>query len=281
MSRVSCVLLVAALTASATACGGTEIQSGDPPPGWELAWFDEFNGPDGSPPDPAKWVIEEGGDGWGNAERQYYTADPANVRQEGGSLLLTADKAGAEGKSCWYGDCLYTSARLTTRGKLEPRFGRFEARLQVPRGQGMWPAFWMLGQDLDTVGWPACGEIDVMENVGREPRLVHGSLHGPGYSGGAALTASFALRDNAAFAADYHLYAVEWDAESIRFYVDGVLYQTRTAEDVPNGGRWVFDHPFFLLLNLAVGGKLPGDPDQTTQFPQTMKVDYVRVYTPQ
>jgi beta-glucanase (GH16 family) len=277
LSRPALLATAAALLACTASCGGASDHAG-PLPGWKLSWSDEFNGADGAPPDPARWTVVEGGDGWGNAEREYYTADAANVRQQGGSLLITADTAGAAGKTCWYGDCQYTSARLETRGKLDQKYGRFEARLQLPRGQGIWPAFWMMGQDRDTVGWPSCGEIDVMENVGREPRLVHGSMHGPGYSGGGALTGAFALRDQAAFAAGFHVYAVEWDADGVRFYVDETLYETRTPDDAPSGAKWVFDHPFYVLLNLAVGGAWPGDPDQSTVFPQTLEVDYVRVY---
>lgn len=276
MSRSPLFPLLAALTLSATclSCGS----EGGSQAGWALVWSDEFNGPDGAPPDPASWTVVTGGDGWGNAEREYYTDAPGNVRQEGGSLLITASTEGLEGKTCWYGPCTHTSARLESRGKLEQLYGRFEARIQIPRGQGLWPAFWMLGNDQSTVGWPKCGEIDIMENVGFEPRLVHGTLHGPGYAGGGALSAPYALPSGEAFAADYHQYAVEWTSSELRFYVDDVLFSTRRPEDAPSGAPWVYDHPFSLLLNLAVGGNWPGDPDQTTVFPATMKVDYVRVY---
>jgi beta-glucanase (GH16 family) len=284
MLRSPRLTLVAAavLAAGSASCAGSSSSGGEggARPGWVLSWSDEFNGPDGSPADPTKWTAVVGGDGWGNGERELYTADLANVQQQGGSLLITAATTGVEGKTCWYGPCSYTSARLETKGKFQQKYGRFEARLQIPRGQGMWSAFWMLGADADTVGWPQCGEIDVMENVGMEPRLVHGSMHGPGYSGGGALTLDYALPSGTAFAAGFHLYAVEWDAESMRFYVDDTLYETRTPEDAPAGAKWVYDHPFYLLLNLAVGGTWPGDPDQTTAFPQTMKIDYVRAYKP-
>ena len=143
----------------------------------------------------------------------------------------------------------------------------------------MWPAFWMLGNDIDTAGWPKCGEVDVLENIGKEPSIVHGSMHGPGYSGGNPLTATFTLPGGAAVADAFHVFAVEWEPSVVRFYVDTTLYETRTPADVPAGTTWVFDHPFFLLLNVAVGGSWPGDPDATTTFPQTMLVDYVRVYT--
>lgn len=275
-------IVAVALAVCSASCSDSSSSTGEGGirPGWTLAWADEFNGADGAPADPSKWTALLGGDGWGNAEREYYTADLANVRQEGGSLLITADKTGIDGKNCWYGPCTHTSGRLETKGKFELKYGRFEARIQIPRGQGLWSAFWMLGADYDKVGWPACGEIDIMENVGMEPRLVHGSLHGPGYSGGSALTSDYALPSGAAFAADYHVYAVEWDSGSLRFYVDDTLFETRSPEDALSGATWVYDHPFYLLLNLAVGGNWPGDPDQTTAFPATMKIDYVRAYTP-
>jgi len=251
---------------------------GGGPPGWVLAWSDELNGPDGSAPDPVRWNVLEGGHGWGNEERQFYTSNPANVRIEGGALVITATKEGADGLDCWYGPCQYTSARLTTKSKLQRQYGRFEARIQVPSGKGYWPAFWLLGSDIDEVSWPGCGEIDVMENIGKEPTIVHGSLHGPAYFGGGALTDLYSLPDGSPFADASHNFAVEWEPEVIRFYVDGTLYSTRTPADVPADGKWVFEHPFFMLLNLAVGGLWPGDPDAETKFPQSMKVDYVRVY---
>jgi beta-glucanase (GH16 family) len=258
-------------TSSGTAGGGGL-------PGWTLAWSDEFDAPDGTPVDATKWESQTGGDGWGNQEREYYTADPLNAHQEGGHLVITATTAGAAGHTCWYGACQYTSARLQSAGLFEKTYGRFEARIQVPAGQGLWPAFWMLGADIGQTGWPGCGEIDIMENIGKEPGTTHGSLHGPGYSGGNPLTASYDLPGGAKLADGYHVFAVEWETEVVRFYVDDTLYETRTPTDVPAGKTWVYDHPFFLLLNVAVGGGWPGDPDDTTTFPQTMLVDYVRVY---
>jgi beta-glucanase (GH16 family) len=247
-------------------------------PGWSLAWSDEFNGADGSPIDATKWTALVGGDGWGNQEREFYTEDTKNASQSGGTLVITATTEGAAAHTCWYGACQYTSARLQTKVKFEKAYGRFEARIQVPRGKGIWPAFWMLGGDVDAVSWPQCGEIDIMENLGSEPNIVHGSLHGPGYSGGQPLTAQYALPGGATLADDFHVFAVEWEKDVIRFYVDSTLYETRTPSDVPAGKTWVFDHPFFAILNLAVGGQFPGDPDATTTFPQSMRVDYVRVY---
>jgi beta-glucanase (GH16 family) len=172
----------------------------------------------------------------------------------------------------------YTSARLSTEHHFSKKYGRFEARIQLPKGQGVWPAFWLLGEDFSTAGWPACGEIDIMENVGKEPATVRGTLHGPGYSGENPLTTAYAL-PRGRFSDGFHVFAVEWEPEAIRFYVDGELFATKTPADLPAGSRWVFDHPFFILLNLAVGGNLPGHPDDSTVFPQRMLVDYVRVYS--
>ncbi|MFI9550049.1 RICIN domain-containing protein [Nonomuraea endophytica] len=156
-------------------------------------------------------------------------------------------------------------------------YGRFEARLRVPRGQGIWPAFWMLGNDIGSVGWPNSGEIDIMENIGREPSTVHGTIHGPGYSGGAGIGAAYSI--SGAFADAFHTFTVDWSPNLIIWYVDGNEYQRRTPASL-GGNRWVFDHPFFMIMNVAVGGHWPGYPDATTTFPQTMTVDYVRVYAP-
>lgn len=248
------------------------------PQGWKLVWSDEFNGQNGAPVDGAKWTAETGGHGWGNQELEYYTNSTENARQEDGSLVITATKNGASGYGCWYGTCQYTSARLVTRGKFERTYGRVEARVKIPYGQGIWPAFWMLGANIGNVGWPSCGEIDVMENVGYEPGTLHGSLHGPGYSGGNPLTSWVSLPGGQKLSDAYHVYGVEWEPNVVRFYLDGNLYQTRTPSDLPPGKQWVYDHPFFLLLNVAVGGGWPGSPDGSTVFPQQMRVDWVRVY---
>jgi beta-glucanase (GH16 family) len=245
-------------------------------PGWTLTWSDEFNAPDGSPVDAAKWVSETGGNGWGNQELEYYTTRPENSFHKGGNLVIKVLQEKFTGTDGVTRD--YTSARLKTAGKFSQKYGRFEARIKIPYGQGIWPAFWMLGVDIEKAGWPKSGEIDIMENIGKEPTLVHGTIHGPGYSGDKGPSAPFALPDNARFADDFHIYAVEWEPKAIRFYVDDHLYSTRTPDDIPKETKWVYDHPFFLLLNVAVGGSWPGSPDATTQFPQTMLVDYVRVY---
>jgi beta-glucanase (GH16 family) len=241
--------------------------------GWTLVWQDEF---DGKSLDTSKWVTEIGGGKWGNNELEHYTDRAENVSLRGGKLVITARKekfTGADGKS-WD----YTSARLKTLGKFTQTYGRFEARIKIPFGQGIWPAFWMLGEDIEKVDWPNCGEIDIMENIGKEPAIVHGTIHGPGYSGGESIGSSYSLPSAKKFAGGFHVYAVEWEENAIRFYVDNHLYATRTPQELPAGKKWVYDHPFFLLLNLAVGGDWPGNPDHSTMFPQTMLVDYVRVY---
>ncbi|HZU82769.1 MAG TPA: glycoside hydrolase family 16 protein [Polyangiaceae bacterium] len=249
--------------------------------GWTLTWADEFDGPDGSAVDPSRWSHDVGGNGWGNNELEYYTDGTQNAVVEGGNLVITATTAGASAYTCSFptnGPCRYTSARLLTQGKFSQQYGRFEARIQIPEGQGLWPAFWMLGANIATVSWPACGEIDIMENIGKEPSVNHGSLHAPGFPG-SGLTGSYTLPGGAKLGDAFHTYAVEWEPSAIRFYVDDQLYETQTPSNTPAGGTWEFGgHPFFLLLNVAVGGAFPGAPDSTTVFPQTMKVDWVRVY---
>jgi beta-glucanase (GH16 family) len=242
-----------------------------------LVWSDEFNGPNGSPVDRSKWVPETGGDGWGNHELEYYTDRVENASVHDGNLVVKAISEKYTGPDGVTRN--YTSARLKTLGKFSQIYGRFEARIKIPYGQGMWPAFWMLGDDIEKVGWPACGEIDIMENIGKEPGTVHGSLHGPrSTSRTSDATAPFSLPAGQNFADAFHLYAVEWEPGVVRFYVDTNLYATFTQSQWPARGTWMFDHPYLLLLNLAVGGTWPGSPDNTTQFPQQMLVDYVRVY---
>ena len=234
-----------------------------------LAWQDEFDGPAGQLPDPSRWTFDVG-TGWGNSQLEYDTARPENVSLDGaGHLLITARKEDWLGQS-------YTSGRITTRGKFEQSGGRFEARMRMPSGQGMWPAFWLLGNDVATAGWPACGEVDIMEYRGQEPLIVHGSLHGPGYSGGSALTRAYSAP--APLDSAFHVYALEWSASKITWELDGVVYSTVTPASVPGGSAWVFNHPFFILLNLAVGGNYVGSPNSSTPFPQALQVDYVRVY---
>ena len=223
--------------------------------GWELTWSDEFNS--GSAPDPAKWHFAIGGNGWGNKELEYYTSRPQNARVRNGNLEIIARKENYADSDGVKRD--YTSARLITSGKFEQAYGRFEARIKIPFGQGVWPAFWLL-LPFASLRW-----------------RLHGTIHGPGYSGGKGIGAPYAL-SSGRFADGFHVYAVEWEPNEIRFYVDDDLYATRKPSDLPPGTKWVYDHPFYILLNFAVGGEWPGYPDATTKFPQTMFVDYVRVY---
>ena len=232
---------------------------------WKLVWSDEFNGPTNSPPDPTKWIYDLGAGGWGNQELETYTDNPENIFQDGeGHLVIRAVKTASGG---------YTSARIKTLGKFATQYGKIEARIKIPHGQGIWPAFWMLGDDIPTVGWPKCGEIDVMENIGKEPSLVHGTVHGPGNNIGE----EHALHGSPPLSNDFHIYAVEWSRNRIRFLIDGKRYFTVSPVLLPDGARWAYNHPFFLLLNLAVGGPWPGNPDASTVFPQDMLVDWVRV----
>ncbi|MFF7335111.1 ricin-type beta-trefoil lectin domain protein [Streptomyces sp. NPDC008150] len=242
-------------------------------------WSDDFDGAAGSAPSSAKWTRETGGSGNGNNELQYYTNSTDNAALDGsGDLVITARKNTDAGLQCWYGTCQYTSARLNTAQTFTQKYGHFESRIKVPRGQGVWPAFWMLGDNLGSAGWPNSGEIDAMENVGSEPGTVHGTIHGPGYSGANGLGAAYTLPNGASFADAFHVFAVDWTPDSISWSVDGQVYETRTPADT-NGSTWVFDHPFFIILNFAVGGDWPGSPDASTSFPQTMTVDYVHVTT--
>jgi beta-glucanase (GH16 family) len=285
MPAIVAAMIVMLPSMSAVACGGSERQaptasqtappSSAPAGDWQLAWSDEFAGPTGATPDPAKWVFDLGGGGWGNNELQTYTDRRENAVIRDGMLVIRAARetfTGVDGTPRGY-----TSARMKTLGRFTQTYGRFEARMQIPRGQGIWPAFWMLGEDIETVGWPGCGEIDIMENIGREPTLVHGTLHGPGYSGAKGIGGSYASPDGRPFADDFHIFGIEWEPNAIRWSVDGVVYQTRTPADLRDA-RWVFDHPFFMLLNVAVGGNWPGNPDATTEFPQELVVDWMRVY---
>jgi len=262
------------------------------PKNFTLSWSDDFNGPNGSAPDPKKWTYDLGGNGWGNNELETYTNRLENAHIEDGNLVITLRQETYEG-----GDHIereYTSARLKTQGLFSQAFGRFEARIRIPSGQGIWPAFWMLGDNITTAQWPKCGEIDIMENIGKEPATVHGSIHGPLSNGTATdLTAPANLASGKDFSEAFHVYAVEWEPAEIRFYVDATQYATFTPQSpiaIPGAapavspteaaGSWVFDHPFFLLLNVAIGGDWPGPPNATSSYPQTMLVDYVRVYVP-
>lgn len=252
-----------------------------------LVWADEFD-QEGAP-NPQNWNYEigngaaQGIPGWGNNELQYYTDRPENVKVENGVLVLTARQESFQGSN-------YTSARLTTQNLFEQKYGRFEARIKLPYGKGYWPAFWLLGvPEVITVDgvdvleqWPSIGEIDIMEYLGDEPNVVFGTVHGPQYSGAESISKEYRL-ENDRFDTDFHVFGIEWSPNRINFYVDDVLYQSLTPEDIDEEtdgeGAWIFnDRPFYIILNVAIGGNLPGNPNAETEFPQSMIVDYVRVY---
>ncbi len=233
-----------------------------------LVMEDEFT--TAGAPDPAVWGYNTGTgqSGWGNNELQNYTDRLENVVVENGMLKIIARQESFEGSG-------YTSGRILTKGKFDQKYGRFEARIQLPWGQGLWPAFWMLGANIDEVGWPQCGEIDIMENRGQEPTIIGGAVHGPGYSGGQAVSKAYEL-ENDRFDTGFHVFGIEWGENYINYYVDDVLYNQITPSDVD--GEWVYDQPFFIIMNVAVGGGYVGSPNAETVFPQEMLVDYVKVY---
>lgn len=244
-----------------------------------LVWSDEFNQAQGTQPDPAKWSYDLGRGfppGWGNHELETYTDSPGNS-------VIVSDPGATDGKAlairARYADGTYTSARLKTAKTFTFTYGRMEARLRVPAGAGCWPAFWAIGANARAVGWPACGEIDVMEWIGKTPGKIYGSLHAPGYSGAHPLTAFCALPNDASYSDAYHVFAADWYPDQIVFSMDGAVYEVRKKGDIPAGSVWPYDHPFFIYLNFAVGGGWPGPPDDKTVFPQDFRVDYVRVYS--
>lgn len=258
-------LILLVLVLVITACSGPSESSDRE---WVLVWQDEFTGSADTRPDSLKWTYDIGTN-WGNVQLEYDTDRIENVSLDGeGNLLIVARKESYMGSA-------YTSARIVTRGLFEMTYGRFEARIKLPWGQGIWPAFWLLGSDIDSVGWPQCGEIDIMEYRGQEPSIIHGTIHGPGYYGDNGITQSYEL-NNSRFDLDFHLFAIEWGPDYIDWFVDEVHYHSVRPGDLT--GEWVFDHPFYLILNLAVGGNYVGSPNENTVFPQSMLVDYVRVY---
>jgi beta-glucanase (GH16 family) len=232
---------------------------------WDLVWSDEF---DGTSVNSSNWTSEVGGGGWGNNELQYYT-NGSNASVSGGLLTITANRVNSG--SCWYGTCQYTSTRMVTRGKREFTYGRIEARMALPMGQGLWPAFWALGTNIGSVGWPACGEIDVMEHVNATTD-THGTIHWDA-GGYASYGGSTFVPDPASF----HVYTIEWTPASIKWLVDGAQYHEANIENSMNSTE-EFHRSFFVLLNLAVGGNWPGSPDPGTVFPARLYVDYVRAY---
>ncbi|MFI5889179.1 family 16 glycosylhydrolase [Actinoplanes sp. NPDC051513] len=271
--RKARILLAAAVVATTLTAGlfaGSRNDTAEAAVG-PVVWSDEFNGASGSAIDSSKWKFDIGGSGWGNNELEYYTNSTSNVYQDGaGHLAITARRENPSNYQCHYGTCQYTSGRILTADKFSQTYGRFEASIKIPKGQGIWPAFWMLGGN----NWPTTGEIDIMENVGNAPNTVYGTIHGPGYSGAGGIGGNRTI--GSALGDAFHTYAVDWSPNLIVWYLDGSEYFRATPASL-NGNTWVFDHPFFMILNVAVGGYWPGNPDGSTVFPQTMLVDYVRV----
>lgn len=279
--------------AATTACGGGAAASTTSPPDttttpkitYTQVWSDEFDGAAGAPVDPAKWSFDVGDGctagicGWGNNEKEYYTNGTDNASLDGQGHLAIVARVSALSVSCYYGPCRYTSAKITTRGKMSAAPGRVEARIRIPKGQGLWPAFWMLGNDFGTVGWPASGELDIMENKGSAPNTSSSAIHGPGYSGNTPFAHGNTISAPATLADDYHLYAVEWNASIASFYVDGIMHYQVLRGDIERYGTSILDKPYYIILNLAVGGNFDGDPASDSILPATMLVDYVRVYT--
>jgi beta-glucanase (GH16 family) len=241
-----------------------------------LIWSDNFTGPAGTRP-TGKWGFDTGGNGWGNNELEYYTSRPTNAELDGrGHLAITARAepyTGPDGVTR-----SYTAARLETLHAFRFRYGLVEARIKVPAGQGLLPAFWTLGSNAyeNSLAWPGSGEIDTMEVVGSQPHVLHGTIHGPWPWVGNEV--SGLVRTHRSLASGFHVYGVEWEPERITFMLDGRAYNTITPADLRPGAAWPFKHPFFLLLDLAVGGNWPGSPGAGTHFPAQMLVDWVRVW---
>jgi beta-glucanase (GH16 family) len=233
---------------------------------YKLVWSDEF---DGTTINPFKWVMETGGGGWGNSELENYTNRPANAYVDSGMLVIKALKENYSGSN-------YTSARMKTQGRISWKYGKIEARMKLPYGKGIWPAFWMLGDNITTVSWPKCGEIDIMEMIGgADPadRTCYGTGHWDNNG-----HASYGLHTQLGagrFADDFHVFSIAWDSTKIIWYLDATPYCVLNTTPV---GLAAFQKNFFIILNLAVGGQWPGNPDLSTVFPQSMYVDYVRVY---
>jgi beta-glucanase (GH16 family) len=262
--------------APAPPAGTSPIES-DPPSSRKLAWSDEFSGPAGTSPDAAKWSFDTGGGGWGNEELESYTSRPANAELDGqGDLAITARAEKYTGADGVARD--YTSARLQTLNTFQFQYGLVEARIKVPAGQGLVAQFWALGHEAyeGSEGWPDCGEIDTMEVLGSEPNVANGTLHAPWSWAPTGVQGS--KQTATPLSAGFHVYAVEWEPERISFMLDGSVYKTITPADLPAGAAWPFKHPYFLLLDLAVGGEWPGAPNASTHFPAQMLVDWVRVW---
>jgi beta-glucanase (GH16 family) len=234
-----------------------------------LVFEERFDQPAGSPPNPHHWVAEIGGGGWGCGQKQVYTASTANAAVDDQQRLAITARCDNTGE--------ITSARLTTKDRVTTRFGRVAARIRVPGNAGTWPAFWMLGTDIDAVGWPACGEIDVMEVVGSDPRRVHGTIHLPG-AAGVRDGLGYAHDTGVDLAANFHIYAIDWQPDQITWSFDGQPYHRVTPADTPERG-WPFHHPFYLLVNLAVGGDWPGLAGHSPALPAKLVIDWIRIWS--
>ena len=279
-----CAIAIGA--AFASGCSTAPLVSTAPNATWMLVWSDEFDGAAGSRVDATKWNYEtadgckQGICGWGNNEKEFYTDAPENISLNGQGKLMIVARAAPAGLKCYYGPCRYTSGKATTRNKMLAEPGRVVARIKLPSGQGLWPAFWMLGYTSPTTPWPDCGELDIMENKGSQPATTSSALHGPGYSGQTPFAHANSLASGA-LSDDFHTFAVEWDSLRVRFFVDDALHYEITRAAVERYGRSVLDQPYFVIINLAVGGHFDGDPQSDAIFPATMLVDYVRVYARQ
>ena len=279
--------------AAVAACGGTTLAPrpdtarGPDTTGTgtrTLVWSDDFDGPAGGRIDSTKWRYDlgdgcQGGNcGWGNQEKEYYTSSSENISLDGqGQLVITARRAPA-GLTCYYGPCRYTSAKVTTRGNVLVSPGRVEARIKLSAGQGLWPAFWMLGSSFPATPWPQCGELDIMENHGSNVASMSSAIHGPGYSGNTPFVHAYTIGGDGTFADNFHVFAVEWNSSQVLYLVDDKVHYRVGRDEIQRFGNWVFDQTFFIILNLAVGGTFDGDPKSDAIFPATMLVDWVRVY---
>lgn len=267
------LLALALISCDSSPDSGEEETAIEAPPGWALVWNDEFNG---SSIDAAKWNHEVNASGGGNNELQYYTQRKKNSFVENGNLVIEAHR---ERFMDVEGTRDYTSARMTTRGRGDWKYGRFEIRARLPKGQGIWPAIWMMPTASEYGGWAASGEIDIMEIIGSKPDLLHGTLHfGGSYPNNQSSGSSHQL-SSGSLSSEFHTYAIEWKGGEIRWYIDDFLYSRKTEWNSANAAYPApFDKEFFMILNVAVGGNWPGSPDASTVFPQRMEVDYVRVY---
>ena len=264
--------LKVSLAAALLVAAGFVVMSAPDPARAAVVWSEEFNGPAGQGVNTSRWNFDTGGGGFGNQELEYYNSGTSNVFQDGQGNLVIEARRESGGRTCWYGTCQWTSGRINTAGKFTQQYGRVEARIQVPKGVGLWPAFWMLGGG----NWPTDGEIDILENVGRDPNTVYGTIHGPGYSGGNAVGGTRNIGQPVGNA--FHVFAVDWSPNLIIWTLDGSEYFRATPASV-RGNAWVFNHAFFLILNLAVGGSFPGSPNASTPSVNRMLVDYIRVST--